>query len=69
MRIGGCQQNIAMRFKELVPVLAATIRFELELWIAMHEDMRSTGRVPMLFDHCSQVFPPLSAVLTSIEAR
>jgi hypothetical protein len=69
MGIGGCQQNTARRFKELVPVLAETIRFELEVWIAMHEDMRSTGRVPMLFDHCWQVFPPLSAVLTSIEAR
>jgi hypothetical protein len=40
-----------MRFKELVPVLAKTIRFELEVWIAMHEDIRSTGRVRMLFDH------------------
>jgi DNA-binding transcriptional LysR family regulator len=49
--IGGCQHNIARRFKELVPVLAKTIRFELEVWIAMHEDMRSTGRVRMLFDH------------------
>ena len=42
---------MARRFKELVPVLAETIRFELEVWIAMHEDMRSTGRVRMLFDH------------------
>jgi DNA-binding transcriptional LysR family regulator len=49
--IGGCQHNIASRFRELVPVLAKTIRFELEVWIAMHEDMRSTGRVRMLFDH------------------
>lgn len=49
--IGGCQQNIARRFKELVPVLADAIRFELEVWIAMHEDMKSTGRVRLLFDH------------------
>jgi DNA-binding transcriptional LysR family regulator len=48
--IGGCQQNIARRFPELVPVLASAIRFELELWIAMHEDMRSTARVRTLFD-------------------
>jgi len=48
--IGGCQQNIARRFPELVPVLAKAIRFELELWIAMHEDMRSTTRVRTLFD-------------------
>jgi DNA-binding transcriptional LysR family regulator len=49
--IGGCQQNIARRFEELVPVLAKAIRFELEVWLAMHEDMKSTGRVRLLFDH------------------
>jgi DNA-binding transcriptional LysR family regulator len=49
--IGGCQHNIARRFGELVPVLARAIRFELEVWIAMHEDMKSTGRVRMLYDH------------------
>jgi DNA-binding transcriptional LysR family regulator len=49
--IGGCQHNIARRFKELVPVLGKAIRFELEIWIAMHEDMKSTTRVRMLFDH------------------
>jgi DNA-binding transcriptional LysR family regulator len=49
--IGGCQQNIARRFKELVPILADALHFELEVWIAMHEDMKSTGRVRLLFDH------------------
>ena len=49
--IGGCQHNIARGFSELVPVLASTIRFELEMWIAMHEDMKSTARVRTLFDH------------------
>jgi DNA-binding transcriptional LysR family regulator len=49
--IGGCQQNIARRVKELVPVLADTLHFELEVWIAMHGDMKSTGRVRLLFDH------------------
>ena len=49
--IGGCQHNIAHRYPELVGVLAKTIRFELEIWVAMHEDMRSTSRVRLLFDH------------------
>jgi DNA-binding transcriptional LysR family regulator len=53
--IGGCQQNIARRAKELVPVLADTLHFELEVWIAMHEDMKSTGRVRLLFDHLATV--------------
>jgi len=49
--IGGCQHNIACRYGELVGVLAKTIRFELEIWVAMHEDMRSTNRVRLLFEH------------------
>jgi DNA-binding transcriptional LysR family regulator len=49
--IGGCQHNIARRFPELVPVLAKALRFDLEVWVAMHEDMRSTGRIRVLFDH------------------
>ena len=54
--IGGCQHNIARRFKELVPVLGKAIHFELEVWIAMHEDMKSTTRVRMLFDHLAAGF-------------
>jgi hypothetical protein len=53
--IGGCQHIIARDFRELVPVLAKAIRFELEVWIAMHEDMKSTTRVRMLFDHLAPV--------------
>lgn len=49
--IGGCQHNIARRYPELVPVLSKVLRFELEVWVAMHEDMRSTGRVRLMFDH------------------
>jgi DNA-binding transcriptional LysR family regulator len=49
--IGGCQHQIARRYPELLGVLAKTIRFDLEIWLAMHEDMRSTGRVRLLFDH------------------
>jgi DNA-binding transcriptional LysR family regulator len=49
--IGGCQHHIARRYPELVGVLAKAIRFELEVWLAMHQDMRSTGRVRVLFDH------------------
>jgi DNA-binding transcriptional LysR family regulator len=49
--IGGSQYNVARRYKELVPVLANAIRFELEVWITMHEDMKSTPRIRMVFDH------------------
>ena len=49
--IGGCQHGIARNYPELVPVLAKVIRFELEMWVVMHEDMRSTPRIRRLFDH------------------
>jgi DNA-binding transcriptional LysR family regulator len=49
--IGGCQHGIARNYPELVPVLAKIVRFELEMWVVMHEDMRSTARVRRLFDH------------------
>lgn len=49
--VGGCQHNIAGRYPQLLGVLAKTVRFDLEVWLAMHEDMRSTARVRLLFDH------------------
>jgi DNA-binding transcriptional LysR family regulator len=35
---------------ELLPVLAKTIQFELEVWLAMHENLKSTRRIRLLFD-------------------
>jgi len=49
--IGGCQANLAARTPELEPVLPKTIQFSLEIWLAMHEDLKSTLRVRLLFDH------------------
>jgi DNA-binding transcriptional LysR family regulator len=49
--IGGCQHGIARKYPELVAVLAKVIRFELEIWVVMHEDMRATPRIRRLFDH------------------
>lgn len=49
--IGGCQVNLAARTPELVPVLPDAVRFELEIWIAMHEDLKTTRRVRLLYDH------------------
>jgi DNA-binding transcriptional LysR family regulator len=58
--IGGCQHGIARNYPDLVPVLAKLIRFELDMWVVMHEDMRSVPRVRRLFDH---LVPALSAFL------
>jgi len=42
--IGGCQENIAKRYPDLVRLLADTITFPLEVWLVMHEDVRETPR-------------------------
>jgi len=53
VEIGGCRHGIARFYPALVPVLARLIRFEIDVWVAMHEDMRATPRVRRLFNHLS----------------
>lgn len=49
--IGGCQVNLARRNSDLVPVLPETLMFGIEMWLAMHEDLRASRRIRLLFDH------------------
>ncbi len=49
--IGGCQIGLAMREPELVAVLPGQVEFGLEMWLAMHEDLRASRRVRLVFDH------------------
>lgn len=49
--IGGCQVHVANRSPDLIRVLEQTLSFELEMWLVMHEDLRSTRRVRLLYDH------------------
>jgi DNA-binding transcriptional LysR family regulator len=48
--IGGCQENIARRMAELVAVLPDAIEYALEVWLVMHEDLKATRRVRLLFE-------------------
>jgi len=49
--IGGCQKPIAKREPLLLPVLAEHVDLKMDIWVAMHESLRTTRRVRMLFDH------------------
>jgi len=49
--IGGCQENIARHTPELVAVLPNAFHYALEVWLVMHEDLKATRRVRLLFDH------------------
>lgn len=44
-----CQPAIADSF--LKPILMDQFRMELEVWVAMHEDLKGSRRMRLLFDH------------------
>jgi DNA-binding transcriptional LysR family regulator len=48
--VGGCQDTIAQRTPELVPVLPNAFQLTLEVWLAMHRDLKTAPRVRLLFD-------------------
>lgn len=52
--IGPMQCKLAERDPNLVRVLADSVRFELPMWLAMHESLRSVRRVRLLFDHLGE---------------
>nr|WP_295464025.1 LysR family transcriptional regulator [Mesorhizobium sp.] len=49
--IGICQHGVAARDPDLVPVLPDLFDLSLDMWLAMHEDLRYSRRVRLLFDH------------------
>jgi DNA-binding transcriptional LysR family regulator len=51
MGIGACHAHLAQSDSELIPVLAKQLRFEREVWLVLHADLKKTRRVRLLFDH------------------
>jgi DNA-binding transcriptional LysR family regulator len=49
--IGGCQDALARRHPDLVAVMPGAVDIVLDCWLAMHEDLRTSRRVRLLFDH------------------
>ncbi|HEY1752686.1 MAG TPA: LysR family transcriptional regulator [Caulobacteraceae bacterium] len=48
--VGACQAPIAARDGDLVPVLEDVFRYELEMWVAMHEDLKASRCMRAMFD-------------------
>ncbi len=48
--IGICQVGIAKREPDLVRLLPASFDLELGVWLAMHENLRTTPRCRAVFD-------------------
>ncbi|GMV61152.1 MAG: LysR family transcriptional regulator [Parvibaculum sp.] len=51
---GMCQYALARSYPDLVPVLPGAITFELDVWIAMHEDLKTSRRMRLMFDHLAE---------------
>ncbi|MCV0397822.1 MAG: LysR family transcriptional regulator [Rhizobiaceae bacterium] len=49
--IGVCQLGVAARDPDLVRLFPDEIEFGLDMWLAMHEDLRGLRRVRLLFDY------------------
>jgi DNA-binding transcriptional LysR family regulator len=48
--IGLCQYGVALQ-PPLVPMLTQQVRFDLDMWVVMHEALRKTVRAKLMFDH------------------
>ena len=48
--VGACQAPIAARDPNLAPVLEDLFRYDMEVWVAMHEDLKSSRRMRLMFD-------------------
>jgi DNA-binding transcriptional LysR family regulator len=49
--IGFVQHGIARRSAELVPVFPKEVGVTLEMWLALHEDLRASRRLRLMMDH------------------
>ena len=49
--VGICQAGIARRDPDLLPLLAKQFKFEMEIWIVMHNDLKRSSRMRLMFDH------------------
>ena len=52
--LGVCQYGLARRDPDLVSVLAGALSFELETWVVMHEDLKASRRMRLMFDHLAE---------------
>lgn len=60
--IGVCQYGVAASSNPpLLSILPQDFRFELEIWIVMHEALRKTARTRLMFDHLVAGFTQFAA--------
>jgi DNA-binding transcriptional LysR family regulator len=52
--LGMCQYGLAARNPDLVPIMPGLISFDLDIWIVMHEDLKTSRRMRLMFDHLAE---------------
>ena len=52
--IGVCQVGIARRDSQLVRVLAKDFAYALDLWVVMHEALKTSPRMRLVYDHLAE---------------
>lgn len=51
--IGVCQHQVGQR-NNLIPILPGVFSFKMEVWICMHETLRGTPRIRLMFDYLAR---------------
>jgi DNA-binding transcriptional LysR family regulator len=59
--IGFIQHGIARRDPDLIPILPAEVGFGLDMWLALHEDLRASRRLRLMADHLAASLPEYTA--------
>ncbi|WP_158818716.1 LysR family transcriptional regulator [Methylocapsa sp. S129] len=49
--VGFIQHGVARRDPDLIPLFPGEIGFSLEMWLALHEDLRASRRLRLMMDH------------------
>lgn len=49
--IGGMQKQLAARDRNMVPILHEAFQIPMEMWLVMHENLRGSHRIRLLYDH------------------
>jgi DNA-binding transcriptional LysR family regulator len=52
--IGFIQHGIARRDPDLVPIFTQEVGITLDMWLALHEDLRTNKRLRLMMDHLSE---------------
>ena len=51
---GVCQYALGRRYPDLVPVLTGKPNSALVVWVVMHEDLKTSRRMRLMFDHLAE---------------